>query len=282
MALDQTHVEEEEFTGEKEMTFLEHLEELRWHLIRSAIAIFVFMIIAWIIKEWIYSTVVMGPSKVDFWTYRKMCEIGQFLHIDSLCLKELNFEVQNRQITGQFMLAITSSAVIGLILAFPYLIWEIWRFIKPGLRAVERRAARGVVFVVSLLFLTGVAFGYYIVTPFAIQFMVNFQLDPEIINQYDIRNYLSILTTLTLACGLMFQLPVIIVFLTQIGLITPQFLKQYRRHAVVVLLVIAAVITPSPDMISQIIVAVPLYILYEISILASYRFYNKRQKELQD
>lgn len=280
MALDQAHVEEEEFDKEKEMSFLEHLEELRGHILRSVAAIFIFMIFAWFTKEWVYDVIILGPSKVDFWTYRKLCEIGMFLNIDSLCLKELEFELLNRQVTGQFMLAIISSAVIGLIMAFPYIIWEIWLFIKPGLRAVERRAARGAVFVVSFLFMTGLAFGYFIVTPFAVQFMVNFQLDPNILNQYDIRNYLSILTTLTLACGLMFQLPVILLVLTKIGIITPSFLKKYRRHAVIVLLVIAAIITPSPDMISQIIVAIPLYILYEISIIVTSRSYKKSQRAL--
>ncbi|WP_367913495.1 twin-arginine translocase subunit TatC [Leadbetterella sp. DM7] len=282
MPLDQAHVEEEEFDGEKEMTFLEHLEELRWHLIRSIAAIFIFMIVAWFIKEWVYGSIIMGPSKVDFWTYRKMCEIGRLLHIDSLCLQELKFDVQNREISGQFMLAITSSAIIGLLIAFPYVIWEIWSFIKPGLRASEKRAARGAVLIISLLFFSGVLFGYYIVTPFAVHFMVNFQLDPSIVNQYDIKNYLSILTTLTLACGLMFQLPVVIMVLTKIGIVTPSFLKEYRRHAFVVILIVAAVITPSPDMISQILVAIPLYFLFEVSILVSNRIYKDNLKQLED
>lgn len=281
MPLDQAHVEDQ-FDGEKEMTFLEHLEELRWHLIRSIAAIFIFMVVAWFIKEWVYGTIIMGPSKIDFWTYRKMCEIGQLLHIDSLCLKELKFDVQNREISGQFMLAITSSAIIGLLIAFPYVIWEIWSFIKPGLRAAERRAARGAVFIISLLFFSGVLFGYYIVTPFAVHFMVNFQLDPSIVNQYDIKNYLSILTTLTLACGLMFQLPVVIMVLTKIGIVTPDFLKEYRRHAFVVILIVAAVITPSPDVISQILVAIPLYFLFEVSILVSNRIYKSNLKQLED
>lgn len=281
MPLDQDHVEEE-LDGEKEMTFLEHLEELRWHLIRSIAAIFIFMVVAWFIKEWVYGTIIMGPSRVDFWTYRKMCDIGHLLHIDSLCLEELKFDVQNREISGQFMLAITSSAIIGLLIAFPYVIWEIWSFIKPGLRAAERRAARGAVFIISLLFFSGVLFGYYIVTPFAVHFMVNFQLDPSIVNQYDIKNYLSILTTLTLACGLMFQLPVVIMVLTKIGIVTPEFLQEYRRHAFVVILIVAAIITPSPDVISQILVAIPLYFLFEVSILVSKRIYRNNLKQLED
>ena len=264
------------------MTFLEHLEELRWHLLRSVAAILVFFVVAWFIQEWVYGTVIMGPSKVDFWTYRKMCELGHFLKIDSLCLDQLKFEVQNREISGQFMLAITSSAIVGLIIAFPYVLWEIWSFVKPGLRASERRAARGAVFIVSFLFFSGILFGYYIVTPFAVRFMVNFQLDPNIINQYDIKNYLSILTTLTLACGLMFQLPVVIMVLTKIGIITPAFLKEYRRHAFVVILIVAAIITPSPDVVSQILVAIPLYFLFEVSILVSGRIHKNNLKQLED
>lgn len=281
MALDQAHVEDE-FEAEKEMSFLEHLEELRWHIIRSVIAIIVLMLFSWFIKEWVYVNIVMGPSQVDFWTYKKMCDIGKLINMHGLCVNDFTFNVQNREISGQFMLAIKSSAIIGLILSVPYILWEVWRFIKPGLRAVERRAARGGVFIVSLLFFIGVLFGYYVVTPFAVHFMVNFQLDPGIENIYDIKNYLSVLITLTLACGMMFQLPVIIYVLTKIGIVNPSFLREYRRHAVVVLLIIAAVITPSPDVISQVLVAIPLYFLFEISILVSGRVYRRRQIELEN
>ncbi len=279
--LDQEH-EEPLHDGEKEMTFLEHMEELRWHLIRSIGAIFVFMLVAWFTREWIYGEIILGPSKKDFWTYLKLCELGQALGIDGLCLKEIEFRFQNREVSGQFMLAITSSAVIGLVMAFPYVIWEIWSFIKPGLRPVERRAARGAVFIVSTLFFAGVFFGYYIVTPFGVHFLAEFQLDPSIENKYDIKIYLSILTTLTLACGLMFQLPVVITVLTKIGIVNPSFLQEYRRHAFVVILIVAAVITPSPDVISQILVAVPLYILFEVSILVSKRIYATNLKQLED
>lgn len=264
------------------MTFLEHLEELRWHLIRSIAAIFIFMVVAWFLQGWIYENIILGPSKVDFWTYRKMCEIGMALHIDSLCMEKLEFLLQNREVSGQFMLAITSSALVGLILAFPYVIWELWSFIKPGLRPSEKNAARGAVLIISTLFFSGVLFGYYIVTPFAVHFLVDFKVAESIENIYDIKNYLSILTTLTLACGLMFQLPVVIMVLTKIGIVTPDFLKEYRRHAFVVILIVAAVITPSPDMISQILVAIPLYFLFEVSILVSNRIYKANLKQLED
>jgi sec-independent protein translocase protein TatC len=268
-------------TGEKEMTFIEHLEELRWHIIRSVAAILVFMIAAWIFRSEIYHNVILGPSRTDFWTYRKLCELGQYTGINSLCVDKLNFTLMSREVAGQFMMALTSSAIIGLLVAFPYVFWEIWRFIKPGLRITEKRAATGSVFFVTALFFLGTLFGYYVVAPFAINFLVNFQIDPSIENQFDIQSYISVLATLTLACGVTFQLPMAIMVLTKIGIVTPKFLREYRKHSLVVILIVAAVITPSPDMISQVLVAIPLYILYEISIVVSQRIYKNNQKEFK-
>ncbi len=283
MPLDQTpyfdYDDEEESTGEKEMTFLEHLEELRWHLIRSVAAILTFMILAWIFKGDIFNKIILAPARTDFWTYRKMCEIGNAVGIPSLCVDKLNFSLMSREVSGQFMMALTYSAIIGLLFAFPYIFWEIWRFIKPGLKITEKKAATGAVFYVTALFFMGVLFGFFIVAPFAINFLVNFQIDPSIENQFDIQSYISVLATLTLACGITFQLPMAILVLTKVGVVTPKFLKTYRRHAIVVILIVAAVITPSPDMISQVLVAIPLFFLYEISILVSQRIYNLKQKE---
>ncbi len=177
------------------------------------------------------------------------------------------------------MMALTSSAIIGLLIAFPYVFWEIWRFIKPGLKITEKKAATGSVFFVTLLFFLGTLFGYYVVAPFAINFLLNFKLDPSIQNQIDIQSYISVLATLTLACGVTFQLPMAIIVLTKIGIVNPRFLKEYRKHSVVIILIVAAIITPSPDMISQVLVATPLYILYEISIIFSNRIYKKKLAE---
>jgi sec-independent protein translocase protein TatC len=285
MSLDQTpyidYDDEAEAEGvEKEMTFIEHLEELRWHIIRSVAAILVFMIAAWVFRSEIYHNIILGPSRPDFWTYRKLCEIATYTGITSLCVDKLNFSLNSRELAGQFMMALTSSAIIGLLVAFPYVFWEIWRFIKPGLRITEKKAATGSVFFVTTLFFLGTLFGYYIVAPFAINFLVNFKIDPSIENLFDIQSYISVLATLTLACGVTFQLPMAILVLTKIGVVTPSFLQTYRKHSVVVILIVAAIITPSPDMISQVLVAIPLYILYEISILVSIRIYKQKQKEI--
>lgn len=287
MALDQTPYidyddDDESASGEKEMTFIEHLEELRWHIIRSVAAILVFMIVAWVMMGKIFNSIILAPSRPDFWTYRKLCELGNAVGIPSLCVDKLNFSLMSREVSGQFMMQLTASAIVGLLVAFPYVFWEIWRFIKPGLKVSEKSAATGSVFFVTLLFFMGIMFGYYIVAPFAINFLVNFTIDPSIVNQFDIQSYISVLATLTLACGVTFQLPMAILVLTKIGVITPKFLQEYRKHAVVVILIVAAIITPSPDMISQILVAIPLYILYEISILVSIRIYNKKQAEVKN
>jgi sec-independent protein translocase protein TatC len=283
MPLDQApyydYDDQPEVAEEKEMTFIEHLEELRWHIIRSVAAILVFMIAAWIFRTEIYHNIILGPSRTDFWTYRKLCELATYTGISSICVDKLNFSLMSREVAGQFMMALTSSAIIGLLVAFPYVFWEIWRFIKPGLKITEKKAATGSVFFVTALFFMGTLFGYYVVAPFAINFLVNFQIDPSIENQFDIQSYISVLATLTLACGVTFQLPMAILVLTKIGIVTPAFLKEYRKHSVVVILIVAAIITPSPDMISQVLVAIPLYVLYEISIIVSNRIYKKKLAE---
>jgi len=283
MALDQSpevdYDDDDEKNDGTEMTFIEHLEALRWHLLRAISAIIVFMIMAWFSMGFIFNKIILGPSRIDFWTYRMMCKIGDAVGWEGLCVHEMNFSLMSREVSGQFMMALTSSAIIGLVIAFPYIFWEIWRFIKPGLKITEKKASRGAVFFVTLLFFLGTLFGYYVVAPFAINFLVNFQIDPSIENQFDIGSYIGVLTTLVLACGITFQLPVAIFVLTKVGVVTPSCLREYRKHAIVVLLIVAAVITPSPDMISQILVAIPLYILYEISILVSQREYKRKLKE---
>lgn len=254
---------------------MDHLEELRWHLIRSILAIFVFAIIAFISKDFIFNTLILGPAKLDFWTYRQLCKMGPHL-----CIENLNFSLQNRTLGGQFSMHINASFIIGLLLGFPYMFWEIWRFIKPGLYAKERAAASGIVFYVSLLFILGVLFGYFIVSPMSINFLANYTLDPSIENNFDISSYIGTLSMLVLGSGLMFQLPVAIFMLSKMGLVTPATLKAYRRHSVVVILIVAAIITP-PDVISQIVISLPLFLLYEISIFVSAAVTAKRLKEIQ-
>lgn len=253
---------------EKEMSFLDHLEELRWHLIRSLISIMIFAIAAFLAKNIVFHGIILAPSRTDFWTYRMLCKVSELINTSALCIEELPFIIQSRQMTGQFTMHLTSSFVIGLILAFPYAFWEMWRFISPGLYSKEKQIARGSVFFVTLLFAIGILFGYYVISPISINFLSNYQLDPSIQNEFDIISYVSTLTMLVLASGIMFQLPIVVYFFTKAGIVTPAFLRTYRKHAIVVILVVSAIITP-PDVVSQILIAFPLIVLYEISIFIS-------------
>ncbi len=280
MALDQEFEQELDETEGKEMSFLDHLEELRWHIIRSIGSILVFTIVAWIFQKEIFGGIIMAPSKSTFWTNRMLCKLADATGVEGLCFKQADFILQNREVSGQFMFALTQSIMVGLLFAFPYFFWEIWRFVKPGLKMKEAKAATGAVFWVSILFFTGVAFGYFVVSPMAINFLANFKLDESIQNQYDISDYLSLLSTMTLACGVTFQLPMIAFVLSQVGVLTPAFMREYRRHAIVVILILAAIITPSPDMISQLLVTLPLLALYEVSIVVSARVNKRRELEM--
>ncbi|GJM62312.1 MULTISPECIES: twin-arginine translocase subunit TatC [Persicobacter] len=264
---------------EQDMSFLDHLEELRWHLIRAFASIFVFSIIAFLSKNILFHHIILAPSRSDFWTYRMFCELGQYLTgSDAFCIEELPFILQSRQVTGQFMMHVQSSFVVGLIFAFPYAFWEIWRFVAPGLYDEERNAARGAVFFVSLLFALGVMFGYFMVLPISLNFLSNYQLDPTIQNEFDIISYIGTVTMVVLACALMFQLPVVIYFLTKAGIVTPAILEAYRKHAFVAFLVVSAIITP-PDVVSQILLSIPLVVLYEISIVIAKRIQKREQSE---
>lgn len=278
MALDQYNEEED---NDSSMSFLDHLEQLRWHLLRSIVSVFVFTVIAFVAKKFVFGVVILGPSRPDFITYTTLCRIADALSIPPLCIEELPFIIQSRQMTGQFSMHMTSSVVIGLLISFPYLFWEIWRFVSPGLHANERKAARGAVFYVSLLFFMGAAFGYFILAPLSINFLSNYQVDPSILNEFDITSYITTLTMLVVAAALMFQLPVVIYFLSMSGLVTAQWLRAYRRHAIVVILLISALITP-PDIISQLLIAMPIAVLYEVGISIAKRLEKKRAKEFEE
>jgi len=263
--------------AEREMSFLEHLEELRWHIIRSLAAIVVIAVAAFVFREWLFQTIIFAPSKLDFWTYRMLCAASELTGSQALCIDELPFIIQSRRMTGQFTMAITTSFVVGIVMSFPYAFWEFWRFVSPGLYSNERNVSKGAVFFVSLLFITGILFGYYIVSPLSINFLSNFRLDPEVANEFDIVSYVSTVTMLVLACGLLFQLPIVVYFLTKAGIVTPDLMKQFRRHSIVVILVLSAILTP-PDPMSQILIAVPLVGLYQISIYISKVVLRKKRK----
>lgn len=263
---------------EKEMSFLDHLEELRWHLIKSTMAIMILATVAFIFKDIIFDVIIFGPKKADFPTYKFLCKSAQAIGFDSFCFTELPFRVQSRTMAGQFSAHIWTSITAGFILAFPFVIYEFWKFVSPGLHKNERSNARGFIIVASLLFFLGVLFGYYVVTPLSINFLGTYQVSEQVFNDFDLSSYIGLVRACALSSGLIFQLPIIIFFLTKIGLVTPQFLRKYRKFALVIVLIVSAVITP-PDIASQVIVAIPVLILYEVSIFISARIIKKQNKK---
>lgn len=253
----------------KEMSFLGHLEELRWLLVRSTIAILIGGVIAFMFNEFIFDTIIFGPKRGDFITYQFFCDLANQFDLDkSFCNQILPFEVQNRTMDGQLSVLIWTCITVGFIISFPYILWEIWKFISPALYKNEKKYAKTFIFVSSLLFFLGVLFGYFVLVPLSINFLVNTQISSIVENSIDINSYIGLVKTTSLATGLIFELPIIIFFLTYLGLITDSFLKEYRKYAYVLILIIAAVVTP-PDVISQIIVSIPMVILYEGSILVA-------------
>jgi sec-independent protein translocase protein TatC len=265
---------------EKEMSFLEHLEELRWHVVRSLVAIVIFMIFAFVNIEWIFTNILFAPGRVDFPTFIWLCKLGHWVGTpEAFCVEEIPFKVQSRLMTGQFTMSITASFVIGLVIAFPYVVFEVWRFIRPGLYSKERKSSRGAVAAVSFLFLLGVAFGYFVMSPMMIAFLANYTISDMIVNEFDITSYIGTIVTVVLGSGLLFQLPVVIYFLTKVGIVTPQYLRTYRKHAIVIILILGAIVTPSADPLSQALISLPLYLLYEISILISGRVMRQKAKQ---
>jgi|WetSurSiteA1Bulk_404760.scaffolds.fasta_scaffold04475_2 sec-independent protein translocase protein TatC len=262
-----------------EMTFLEHLEELRWHIIRSVLAIVVFSVLAFIFKSIIFDVILLGPSKSDFWTNRMICQLGQRLNIDGLCINLKPLVLQNTAVAGQFIAHIKISLIAGLVVGFPYMFYEFWRFIKPALYQNERQHASGAVFYIAFLFFLGVAFGYFLITPFSVNFLYNYQVSDIVKNIPTLASYNSLITSIVLASGILFELPVLVYFLSKVGLVTPAFLKKYRKHAVVVILLVAGIITPTPDMFTQLLVGVPMLLLYEIGIFLSRRVEKAREAE---
>jgi sec-independent protein translocase protein TatC len=264
-----------------EMSFLDHLEELRWHLIRSTLAIVLIGIIAFLMKDFIFDTVIFGPKKMDFPTYRLFCRIATWLGFESaFCAESLPFTIQNRTMAGQFSAHIWTSIWAGFIVGFPYVLYELWKFISPGLYDKERRNSRGFILIASLLFFIGVLFGYYVVAPLSINFLGTYQVSKEVLNEIDISSFISTVRASVIACGIMFELPIIIYFFTKVGLVTPEILKKYRKIALVLVLILSAIITP-PDVASQIIVAVPVLILYQVSIYISSVVLKREAKKMK-
>ena len=263
---------------DSEMSFLDHLEIFRWHLIRAAAAIMFFAIIAFIYKDIVFDVILLGPKNPDFPTYKALCNISRFLGFkDAFCLTESPFSLMNISMSGQFSAHITTSIFAGFIVAFPYVLWELWRFISPALIEEETKLAKGMIFFSSLLFMGGILFGYYVVAPLSVNFLGSYQVSSTVANQIGLISFISTVTTVCLANAIIFELPIFVYFLTKVGLLTPEFMRVYRKHAMVVTLILSAIITP-PDITSQILVSLPLIVLYEISIRISARVIKNQEK----
>ncbi len=266
-------------TNPNEMSFLDHLEELRWHLIRCVSAVVIVGSVAFLMREFIFDTVLFGPKKMDFPTYRLFCNIATYFGFESdFCADELPFTIQSRLMSGQFSAHIWTSIWAGFIVGFPYVLYELWKFISPGLYEKERKNSRGFIVIASLLFFLGALFGYYVVAPLSINFLGTYQVSSEVTNEFDLASYVATVRASVIACGFIFELPIIVYFLTKVGLVTPEILKKYRKISLVVVLILAAVITP-PDVASQVVVAVPILILYQVSIHISRRVLKNQAKK---
>ena len=259
---------------DKYLPFWEHLEILRWHIIRSLVAILAVAFFTFLSKKFVFHTLLLGPTHPNFLTYRILCYLSQWLNVPALCIQPLPLILHNRQLPGQFSMHMRTSLVVGFVGAFPYVLWELWRFVKPGIPIKRHISVQVSIFIVSLLFILGALFGYYIITPLVIHFLASYQLDPSVVNRFDLVSYMSTVITLTLACSFMFQLPIVVYFFTKIGIITARSMRAYRRQSVIVILILAAVITP-PDVMSQLLIATPLVLLYEGSILVAQFVENK-------
>ena len=255
------------------LSIIDHLEELRWRLIRAAIVIAVFTVAAFVLMPYIFQNVILAHADTNFWTYRMMCRIDP-----GLCVDKINFTLQSREMAGQFTIHLKAAFMIGLMIGFPYMVWEIWNYIRPALREKELNVSGTVISVVPFLFAIGILFGYFVLAPLSVNFLANYTLDTSIMNQFDITSYVSTVTMLVLSCGMIFQLPVLIYFLAIVGIVTPDVLRKYRKQAIVVIFIVAGIITPSPDILSQVLVALPLYLLYEISVYTAVRVQNSKLK----
>lgn len=266
-----------------EMSFIDHLEELRWHVIRSVIAVLVGAVVIFIYSDFVVNDILFAPTRSDFISARWLCRFGHSIGIgDTLCFQQVDAKFLETTMTGQFIASFTLAFMGGFIIAFPYIFWEFWKFVKPALSDKELKKTRGVIFWVSLLFFTGVAFGYFILTPFMVNFYFNYKLSPQIQIMPSFSDYLENLIYTTVGIGVLFQMPLLVAVLARIGIVTGRFLRKYRRHAFVVILIAAAIITPSTDPFSLTIVTIPLYLLFEASIIIASRINRSQEQEQKE
>lgn len=278
MALDQL---DDNIVEDKEMSFLDHVDELRKHLVKSALAIVVASIFAFIYIDYIFHTIILGPLRNDFYTYRKLCQWSQsYYHNDELCVKDFQISLQNTEMAGQFMMSFKLAFLAGIIISMPYILWQLWRFIKPALNINEIKNTSGFVFYTTILFLCGIGFGYFVLCPISVNFFASYSLSTLVKNEINIQSIVSFMSVLVLGTGLIFELPVLMYFLARIGLITSDFLRKYRKYAFIIILIIAAIVTP-PDIVSQVILTIPLYMLFEMGVFITKRVEKNKKKNEQ-
>lgn len=264
---------------EAEMSFLDHLEVMRWHLLRSILAVVIMALVAFVFKEIVFDKIILAPKEPHFPTNRWLCQLGEILGLERICINQNPFSLQTVKMAEQFSMHIIVSLVAGIVVAFPYVFFEIWRFIVPALYDKEKQTATGAVFYTSLLFILGVGFGYYIISPLSVNFLGNYKVSESVISAPTLRSYVQTITSVVLASGIVFQLPILIYFLSKVGLVTPDFLKKYRRHSIILIVTLSAIITP-PDVFSQVLVALPLMVLYEIGITISKRIMRQQEEAM--
>ena len=267
--------------SEKEMTFWDHLTELRKRLVRMILAWLVMTVVAFIYSRFIFDKILLAPKNSDFITYRWLCKLGELIHVDTLCLPPMSLSIINLNLSGQFMTDMTVSMFAGLIMGSPFIIYQLWQFIMPALYVKERKYARRAVFVMMFLFMLGVLFSYYFMVPWTLNFLGTYQVSETVLNQISLTSYISTVTSTILGVGIVFELPVVVYVLAKLGIVTPKLLKANRKYALIIILIIAAIITP-PDVFSQTIATIPIYALYEISILVAKRVTPAPDPEIED
>jgi sec-independent protein translocase protein TatC len=264
-----------------EMSFLDHLEALRWVILKSISAIIIGGTVAYIYSDFVWDSILLAPKNPDFWTSQMLIKLGDYFGYKSAGLMSKPLQLINFDLSGQFMVDVWTAIIAGFIIAFPYVMYQFWSFIKPALYENERKHASGAVAIMSGLFFIGVLFGYYLIVPFSLDWLAGYSISSEVVNQINILSYISSVTSIVIAGGVAFELPVLVYFLSKIGVLTPKFLRKYRRHSYVILLIIAAIITP-PDVLSQMIVSIPLIVLFEVSIFISARVEKAHQRKIDE
>jgi sec-independent protein translocase protein TatC len=266
---------------EAEMGFFDHLEVLRWHLMRSALAIVICASLVGYFYDFVFDKIILGIQSKDFPTYKLLCWVSQKIHVDGICIDhDMNIPLQNTAMFGQVTLLLQYSIIIGVVVAFPYIVWELWHFIAPALKPEDQKKTSRIILACSFFFFVGVLFCYFVIIPFSVNFAVTFSVSKSIKNNFTIENYIDFFTMMLLAIGAVFELPMIVYFLSKIGILGAAIMRKTRRYAIVIILVVSGVITPSPDIFTQCLVAIPIYLLYELSIFIAARNDEKHSRQI--